>query len=505
MTIWQWGAPQTARRIRSGEVSCVEVTRSHLDRLDVVHGDLNAVVVPLHEQALALAQAQAQALAQARALDARRARGEDLPPLAGVPVTVKINVDLPGQANSDGVAAWHDAIATAPAPVVANLLDDGAVVLGLTNTPEISIRWFTGNPLHGATRNPWSAAHTPGGSSGGAASAVAAGIGCVAHGNDMGGSVRYPAHCCGVAGLRPSSGRVANGNPSAPDGRPPISQPLSVQGPLARSVADLRLALARMARYRPQDADWHPAPSSGRRRAPDGVLRVAMAIEPFGDGVHPAVADAVTRAAEALRAAGHRVKGVTLPDATEGAALWGRLAMAEVTALFQTDLDRHGSPALRRTVAAYRAHFGSADLGRVMRDLQARHRIRRAWSLLLDTWDLVLMPVSAEPPLPDNLDDREPAAIAALRQAQRAACLVNLLGLCPRWPCPPGCTRACRWACNWSAPPWTTSWPCRAPRRCSAAAARSRRACGCRPPAADAAPPSFPPGRRPAAPIPTRP
>lgn len=416
MAIWQWSAGETAEKIRRREISCVEVTQAHLERLDLVNPVLNAVVVPLYEQALA----------QARELDARRHQFDQLPPLYGVPVTIKINVDQAGQANSDGVAAYRDQIASEDAPVVANLRRDGAVILGQTNTPEFSIRWFTSNPLHGASLNPWNAGLTPGGSSG-AAAAVAAGIGCIAHGNDMGGSLRHPAYCCGVTTIRPSFGRIANGNPSATGGRPPVSQLLSVQGPIARSVADVRLGLDSMARRSALDADWTPARDSGRLR--QGPLRVAFQLDPFGDGVAPGVELAMRQAREALLAAGHQVEEVALPDAAEAAALWGRVTMAEVAALFQSEMDRNGSSELVATVKAYGEHFGPVGLEQVMRDLQARNRIRRAWNQLFERHDLVLLPVSAELAFPNELDFRQPDQIPRLLRAQRFSYLVNLLGL----------------------------------------------------------------------------
>lgn len=417
MAIWKWSAADTAQRIKAGEVSCEEVVQSHLARLDEVNPMLNAVVVPLHEQSLA----------RARELDRRRKQTDELPPLFGVPVTTKINMDLAGQANSDGVPAYQNNIAGEDAPVIANLRQDGAIVLGLTNTPEFSIRWFTSNPLHGVSLNPWDPAVTPGGSSGAAAAAVAAGIGCIAHGNDMGGSLRHPAYCCGVATIRPSFGRIANGNPSSAGGRPPISQLLSVQGPLARSVADVRLGLASMARYSAFDADWSPARDSGRGKG--GALRIAYQADPFGEGVSAPVLAAMAEARAALQAAGHRVEEVALPDALLASEIWGRMTLAEVEALQRDELERHGSAGVVRTVNAYKDFFGEPTLAGTLRDLMERNRIRRAWSQLLERYDLVLMPVSAEPAFANDLDLRQPDEIPRLLRAQRFLLMINALGL----------------------------------------------------------------------------
>ncbi len=165
----------------------------------------------------------ADVLAQAAAVDAAIARGDDPGPLAGVPVTVKVNIDQEGFATTNGLKLQRDAIATTNSPVIDNLRKAGAVILGRTNCPAFSYRWFTTNLVHGDTKNPRDPGITPGGSSGGAASAVAAGIGHIAHGTDIAGSIRYPAYACGVHGLRPTVGRIAAFNasrcPSARSGR----------------------------------------------------------------------------------------------------------------------------------------------------------------------------------------------------------------------------------------------------------------------------------------------
>src|SRR5581483_1913957 len=159
--------------------------------------------------------------------------------------------------------------------VAANFRKAGAIVIGLTNTPEFSLRAFTDNPLHGQTYNPWDPAITCGGSSGGAAASIAAGIGCIAHGNDIGGSLRWPAACCGVATIKPTLGRVPAFNESATAERPPMAQLMSVQGPIARQVADVRLGLRALAQRDPRDPWWVPAPLEGP--PPARPVKVAVA------------------------------------------------------------------------------------------------------------------------------------------------------------------------------------------------------------------------------------
>ena len=196
--LWRLGALELAEMIRDRQVSAREAVRSCLDRADAVNPKLNAVVDLMAEEALAAADD----------ADRAQASGGTTGPLHGVPVTVKVNVDTKGRANTNGVVALQNNIATEDSPVVANLRAAGAIVIGRTNTPAFSMRWFTENDLYGRTLNPWSRDHTPGGSSGGASAAVAAGIGPIGHGNDLGGSIRYPAYCTGLYGLRPSFGRV---------------------------------------------------------------------------------------------------------------------------------------------------------------------------------------------------------------------------------------------------------------------------------------------------------
>src|SRR5262249_44342198 len=196
---------------------------------------------------------------EADAVDRAIARGEDPGLLAGVPVTVKVNVDQAGFATTNGLRLQRDLVAQSNNPVVDNLRRARAVILGRTNTPAFSLRWFTSNLIPGNTRNPRDPSRTPGGSSGGAAAAVATGIGHLAHGTDIAGSIRYPAYACGVHGLRPTLGRVPAWNPDLPE-RTIGPQIEAVSGPLARTIKDLRISLAAMSVRDVRDPWWVPAP-----------------------------------------------------------------------------------------------------------------------------------------------------------------------------------------------------------------------------------------------------
>ena len=246
---WKWNASKVAEKVRSREVSAREVVESSLARLDEVNGRINAVVQLMPEIALD----------EANRIDGMLAKECDVGCLAAVPVTVKVNTDQAGFATTNGLSIQQNLVTSKDNPVVKNLRDAGAIIIGRTNTPAFSLHWFTRNRLHGHTLNPHNPLITPGGSSGGAAAATASGIGAIGLGTDIAGSIRYPAYACGIHGLRPSLGRVPNVNFSALD-RHIGGQIMSVHGPLARSMEDLALALQAMAQKSADDPWWTPAP-----------------------------------------------------------------------------------------------------------------------------------------------------------------------------------------------------------------------------------------------------
>jgi amidase len=395
---WRWDAADIARAIRLGALSAREATEAALARLAAVNPAINAVVDPLPELALEAADA----------ADAAQARGAALGALHGVPITVKVNADMAGRATTNGVVAFRDAVAPADSAVVANLKRAGGIVIGRTNTPAFSWRWFTDNDLHGRTLNPWSAGHTPGGSSGGAGAAVAAGIGAIAHGNDIGGSVRYPAYACGVAGLRPSLGRIPAFNPGAKAERSLSAQILSNQGPLARRVGDLRLALAAMAAPDWRDPWQAPVPLEGPPLP--GPIRVALCADPMGTGVHPAVAAAVAAAGAALARAGYAVEEAAPPGFAAVAEDWNAFIHAEATVFMREGFERLAD-AKARAIFGEMAETPMPSLPEWMRLLAAKATHQRAWAGWMQAVPLLLIPVSAEPPFPQGLDETDFARV----------------------------------------------------------------------------------------------
>ena len=413
--LWRLSATDLAERIRRREVSAREAALAGLARLDAVNPRINAVVD--HRPA--------DVLAAADAVDGAVARGEDPGVLAGVPVTVKVNTDQAGYATTNGVRAQKDLIAGSNNPVVDNLRRAGAVILGRTNTPAYSYRWFTTNLLHGDTKNPRDPARTPGGSSGGAAAAVTAGIGHLAQGTDIAGSVRYPAYACGVHGLRPTPGRVAAFNASGPD-RPIGPQITAVSGPLARSIADLRLGLAAMAVADPRDPWFVPAPLDG----PPAPRRAAFCLRPDGLATVPAVAAAIVDAARRLRLAGWMVDEVeALPPLREPAAMQTRLWLGDRYDAQVASAAAEGDPGAINILAQHEAVARSVDFAGYREIFIRRATIVRMWQVFLDHTPVVLMPVSAELPFPDGEDMRGAAAFQAVWEAQMPQVALPLIGL----------------------------------------------------------------------------
>ncbi|MFL6716780.1 MAG: amidase [Burkholderiaceae bacterium] len=389
--LWTWTAVELSRAIRLGQISSRQATESCLQRMHEVNPVTNAVVESLETEALAAADA-ADRLAA-------RSRNADLPPLHGVPVTTKINVDLAGHPTTNGIVAFRNAIAREDSAPVANLRKAGAVIIGRTNTPAFSFRWFTENDLHGRTLNPWLPSRTPGGSSGGAASAVAAGISPIGHGNDIAGSVRYPAYCCGIAGLRSSLGRVPSFNPSSAQNlRAIASQLMAVEGLLSRSVADLRLALPAFAARDPRDA-WQ-APVANALGPLPNAPRVALVTKLEGVEPEPEVAQGLRIAAGILQRAGFNVEEVTPPRFKEAAELWSPFVLTESGRSLQNAARQLGDTRIQNAINTWLEVTPLLDLPGFSQTLGKREQIRRDWQIFMQTYPIVLMPTSWRTPFP---------------------------------------------------------------------------------------------------------
>jgi amidase len=422
--LWQWDAVALAEAIRNRTISSREAVTASVERMREVNPRLNAVTCDLSDAALAAAD-------RADAAVARAAQsGEPLGSLHGVPVTIKENVDQEGCATVNGVAAFRDVIATADSPVVANWKKAGAVIIGRTNTPAFSFRLDTVNDFRGRTYSPWSRTHTPGGSSGGAASSVAAGITPLAHGNDIAGSVRYPAYCCGLAGLRPSFGRVPAFNPTGKAERVISAQLMSVQGPLARSVRDVRLGFEAMAAGDPRDPWWVPVPLAGPPAA--APIRVAVVTESADlGGAAPSapVAAALKAAAQALADAGYDVVGDRTPGFTAAFLLWFEMLLPEFRRFMQADFDRDGDDGIRVAMKLMLDNVPDRGVDAHLRALADRTRLVREWTTFLVHTPLVLAPVCTELPYAQGFDIESAARTMEVWRQSSTLMAVPVLGL----------------------------------------------------------------------------
>jgi amidase len=412
--LWRLSAKDLAALIRSKKVSAKEAAASALARLDAVNPSINAVVD--HRPA--------DVLAQAASIDAAIARNEDVGPLAGVPVTVKANIDQQGFATTNGLTLQRDVIAATNSPPVDNLRKAGAVILGRTNCPAFSYRWFTTNLIHGDTRNPRDPSITPGGSSGGAGAAVAAGIGHIAHGTDIAGSIRYPAYACGVHGIRPTVGRIPAFNASLPE-RAIGAQISAVSGPLARSIGDLRIALAAMSGRDARDPWWVPAPLEG----PLMPKRAALCLQPDGLETVAEVKAAVVDAGKRLERAGWVVEEIATPPLREAADLQTKLWLGDGYEAQLDAAEREGDPGALACLRGNRAKVVPFDAAAFSKALTRRATLAREWLLFLETYSVVLMPVSAELPFPDGLDMRDDVSFARVWRAQLPQIAIPFLGL----------------------------------------------------------------------------
>jgi len=294
------GAIELAEMVRSGEISSRELVECSLERIEELNPSLNAFVDIDGERALAAAD-------EVSAGDER--------PFAGVPTAIKNNRPVNGMRLTYGCSLMERHVADYDHNVTRRLRDAGFIIVGTTTLPEYGILPTTEARIFGPTRNPWDLSRTPGGSSGGAAAAVAAGMLPVAHGNDGGGSIRIPAACCGLVGLKPSRGRISCA-PELGDSS------LVVDGMLTRTVADTAAILDVLAGYEPGDATWAPPPAepfAASAAHEPGRLRIAAStLPPVDTPVEPACVQAVADAAALLRSLGHEVVEVDPPWQNEG-------------------------------------------------------------------------------------------------------------------------------------------------------------------------------------------
>ncbi|MBM3621566.1 MAG: amidase [Alphaproteobacteria bacterium] len=416
--LWKLDGVETAALIRAKKASAREVVADTLKRLDAVNPTINAITLGLHEEALAAADAADKALA----------RGDAVGPLHGVPATTKVNLDQKGCPTDGGVVEYKNLMADRDNPVIANMRAAGMIIVGRTNAPAYSMRWFTDNELHGRTLNPWNKDRTCGGSSGGAAAATAAGIGAIGQGNDIAGSVRFPAYCCGLVGLRPTYGRIPSFNFTSTARRQVSAALMAVQGPLTRTVRDARLAFQAMSVASPYDNRCVDAPFEGPPvKKP---MRVAMVVDPGGrGGVAPEIDAAIQRAAAWLTEAGYIVEAVEPPEFGTVIDLWAQLAMDDVIAGLEPMVEKHGDHGIRTSLGLWRKAFPASGPQQMIEAMMERDRLLRLWQLFLEERPLILTHTSAELPFKVGLDLVDVATTQRMIRAQSTELAVPVLGL----------------------------------------------------------------------------
>jgi len=406
-------AVEIARLVAKGQISCTEVVEAHLARIEGLNKELNAVTVVLDGPAQA----------EAAALDARIAAREPVGPLTGVPFSVKENIDVAGLPTTWGVPALAKAVPPQDAPAVERMRAAGAILVARTNLPDMALRVHTDSSLHGLTRNPWNPNRTAGGSSGGEAVALATGMSAIGLGTDLGGSLRNPATCCGVASIRPTIGRVAQAGTFPSEDPLLYSQLMSVHGPLGRRVSDVRAALAVIAGAPPRDPWSVTVPLD----APEHPVRVALVAEPPGGSTDPVVAGAARAAAGALADAGYVIEEVVPPRYEEAVLTWARFVVTDVASVLPRVRGIMG-PAGLAFLDAVVAQYPPLDAAGFSAVMATRLSIARAWSLFFADYPLVLSPTWTQLPFENGADETPDGALAAL-ELFRPVLPANLMGL----------------------------------------------------------------------------
>jgi len=407
--LWTHSATGLAEMIATKQVTSREVVDAHLDRIAAVNPALNAVTVEMADAAQTAADA-------ADATD-------PIGPLHGVPITIKENIDQVGYATTQGVAALADAMPPINAPTLQRMLDAGAIPIGRTNMPELGLRVSTENSFRGLTRNPWDFERTAGGSSGGEGSAIASGMSPLGLGNDIGGSVRNPALCCGIAALKPGYGRIPR-VASLPPTEPGISaQLMAVEGPMARTVADLRLSYEILSGRVPSDPRIADAPLDGAAVA----RRCGVVRQLEGTQISAGTMAAVDAAAAAMTAAGYEVVEVEPPDLAATHAVWMHLLAFDFGASIPLLKLVMGVDEIRllETLVDHADQL-AVPPQQVFMD---RMRLQKAWSQMFADTPIVIGPGWTNPPFAHGADVEAGHEIDLLESQLSFVVPANVLGL----------------------------------------------------------------------------
>ena len=414
--LWRKGALELADLIARKEVSSREVVAAHLARIDEVNPYLNAVV----------RRWDADSLSAADAADRAVATGDSLGALHGVPVTVKENIDLAGTPTTQSIAFLAEAVAVTDAPLVQRVRAAGAIPIGRTNLPDLGLRITTESSLHGVTHNPWHPTRTTGGSSGGEGAALASGMSPLGFGNDIGGSLRNPATCCGITSIKPTTGVVPWATEIPPQDPGIAAQLMLTDGPMARRVADVRAGLLAIAGA--HDRDPRAVPVVLADRAQGRSLRVAVCAAPPAGGTHPEVAAAVQAAADAFSNAGAQVVEAVPASFQRAVELWGLILNEELRVqrpLLEMVMGEDG----KRFLGFADEVYPPIDIATLMMAFAERNAVDREWHAFLTEHDVLLMPTWTQPPFELGADIVSVEAAQGVLEQARPVLPPNLLGL----------------------------------------------------------------------------
>lgn len=414
--IWRKSALEIAAEIADGNVSSREVVQAHLDRIAQVNGSVNAIVRTLGDDALRMADE----------ADTQRKSGHELGPLHGVPFTIKDNIDVAGQPTTNGLPIFAEAIAPCDAPVVERMKAAGAIPIGRTNLPDLGLRIHTDSTLYGRTKNPWKSDRTAGGSSGGEAAALATGMSPIGLGNDIGGSLRNPAHACGIASIKPSLGVIPDTQTYPTPDRSLSSQVMLNQGVMARTIADVRAGFSIVAGPDPRDPVSLPVQLTGLDSGEH--LTVAVMTNPPGGSTHPKIMDAVRKAADVLSDEGHNVIEATPPDMELSYLLWASMLFTELHDIRdQLDLVMgEGGKALIENALSQFPKMSSLEYYLVHAQ---RDGLARKWSMWFQDHHVVVLPTWTQPAFVADWDISSDEGSTGTLELMRPVLPGNLLGL----------------------------------------------------------------------------
>ena len=414
--LWRKSALELAGMIARKEVSSRDVVAAHLARIDEVNPWLNAVVRRWDDASLAAADAADKAVAA----------GDSLGALHGVPVTVKENIDLAGTPTTQAVAFLAEAVSTSDAPLVQRARAAGAIPIGRTNLPDLGLRITTESSLHGVTHNPWHPGRTAGGSSGGEGSALASGMSPLGFGNDIGGSLRNPATCCGITSIKPTTGVVPWATEIPPQDPGIAAQLMLTDGPMARHAADVRAGLLAIAGA--HDRDPRAVPVVLADRAQGRALRVAVCAAPPAGSTHAEVAAAIQAAGDAFSNAGAHVTEAVPASFQRAVELWGLILNEELRVqrpLLEMVMGDDG----KRFLGFADEVYPPIDVATLMLAFGERNAVDREWHEFLTEYDVLLMPTWTQPPFELGADIVSVEAAQGVLEQLRAALPANLLGL----------------------------------------------------------------------------